>query len=146
MITSPILNTAVQATPLGGLAVRMINATGAASIRGTILSASTTTDMGVELAGAGAYDCIGVMYSDGIPDGGSVMVIVTGIAQVLLKDATTAIRDGWVKVSDVAGRADASGAVPSPPTDAEHFREIGHCLEAKDAGTDVLALITVHFN
>jgi len=27
-----------------------------------------------------------------------------------------------------------------------HFREIGHCLESKEAGTDVLCKIALHFN
>lgn len=31
-------------------------------------------------------------------------------------------------------------------TAATHFKEIGHCLESKDAGTDVLAKMAIHFN
>lgn len=30
--------------------------------------------------------------------------------------------------------------------DAEHFKEIGHVLESATAGTDVLVLVSLHFN
>lgn len=133
-------------TPDGGYAVKKTNATGAASIKGTVLTPSSVTAGGVDVASADAYNSVGIMYSDGVADGGDVWVVVSGMAYVLIKDGTAAILNGWVEVSDVAGRANASGAVPSPPTDSNHFQEIGHCDQAVEAGTDQLARIYVHFN
>lgn len=34
----------------------------------------------------------------------------------------------------------------TPPASEQHFKESGHCLETKGAGTDVLVLLSLHFN
>jgi hypothetical protein len=136
-------------TPDGGLAVRMTNKTGAATSKGELVECHGTIDNAVRLTEADAFDCIGVMYEDGIADGQECWIVISGRAQVALKNETESINDGWVSVSDVSGRALASGSVPSPPTAAEHFMEIGHCHEAKSAGAagvKVLAYCFLHFN
>jgi len=143
--TAYVSDDAVLITPEGGIAVKSKNKTGAASVKGTLLTASSTTDGGVDATGGSAYECVGVMYSDGVADGSDCYVVVSGIAEVLLKDSTSATRADWVGISDTAGRAEAT-AIPSPPTDAGHFREIGHANESKASGTDVLCKIFLHFN
>jgi len=136
----------VKVTELGGVAVKFQNQTGAASIAGTVVALSTAADRAVEAAAAGAYNAVGVIYEGGVAVGGDVWVVVTGIARVLIDDSTAAIRNGFAVTGATAGRINASGAVPSPPTDAEHFKEIGHCMESITAGTDQLALVNLHFN
>jgi hypothetical protein len=70
----------------------------------------------------------------------------TGIADVLLEDTTAATRGNWVQTSDVAaGRADMTNAA-APGLILSHFQEIGHCIETKTGGTNVLAKAVVHFN
>jgi len=135
----------------GGLMVRLINKTGAASVKGVIVELSSATDFAIMEATAGGPDPIGVVYEDGIADGDSVWVVYSGPAQVLLKDGTAATREYWGALSDdTAGRADFTTAAPSGGTVNElrtHLeREIGHVMESQSAGTDVLCWCFLHFN
>ena len=139
------VNAKAKVTAEGGFAVRLTNKTGANSVKGTVVEADGAVDDAFELAPADATDAIGVVYEDGIADGAECWIVWGGIADVLLKDGTAATRHYWVMVSDVAGRADATSAVP-PGAVLAHFREIGHCVESVGSGTDVLARIAVHFN
>lgn len=137
-------------TAEGGLAVLLTNKTGGNSVKGQIVAASDTVENAFMTVVADDYDPIGAVYESGIADGSECWVVVYGIAEVLLKDATTSTRGYWVRISsDTAGRADATAAAPSGGTIGEidaHFREIGHCFESKEAGTDVLCKIIMHMN
>lgn len=137
-------------TPEGGLAVQLTNKTGAASVKGTLVEADDTTDNAFKVMVADDPDPIGAVYEDGIADGEPCWVVVAGIAEVLIEDGTAATRSYWAKVSDtVAGRADITNPAPAGGAIAaleDHFTEIGHCLETKGSGTDVLAKIVMHFN
>lgn len=127
----------------GGLAVWLTNGTGAATVRGTVVVASSTDDGAFEVAAGDADMPIGVVLESGVANGSGAWVVVAGTAYVLLKDATASTRGYFVHVSDTAGRADATNA---SPVLAIHWRELGHCLESKTAGTDVLAKCILHFN
>jgi hypothetical protein len=133
-------------TPEGGLAVPVINNTGHTSIKGELVEASHTVDNAADLAEADAVDVIGVVYQAGVPVGGRMLIVVAGNAQVLLQDTTACTRGQWARTSvTVAGRMTTS-AVPAQPANTNHFFEIGHVLESKNAGTNVLATISMHFN
>ncbi len=135
-------------TDIGGLAVPMINATGAASVKGSTVHVSSVVSRGVSLTDQGVPDCIGAVYDGGIPDGGVVRVIVAGVAEVLFVSAATR---GFLARTFVATDADAqpgkakSEAVPSSPfaTD-KHFSEIGHIIESTTGAG--LAMVVLHFN
>ncbi|MFA6867625.1 MAG: hypothetical protein WCR54_08960 [Clostridia bacterium] len=129
-------------TPEGGSYETFINKTGANSIKGTIVVASTTTDNAVGIAPAETKMPIGVIYENGIADGSSVKVVTYGKADVLLKNGQAATNGYWCAVSDVNGRMYQE----SEPNTVEHYREIGHSLESKSSGTDVLARVQLHFN
>ena len=137
-------------TPEGGIAIWMINGTGATSIKGTIVGTSPSVDNGVEISPANVADMIGVIYDNGVPDGELVRVVITGVAQVLIRDSTPATRGYWCRMSITqAGRANITNASPPGggiPEIDEHFKEIGHSLESATAGTDVLVKISVHLN
>ena len=134
-------------TPVGGYAIRVINGTGADSVKGSVVAGSTAEDNTVRLCPANAVVPFGVMLEDGIPDGELCWVVVTGIADVLLKDTASATRGYWVGMSDVDGRAyTAFHTGTTPPEQATHNLEIGHCSETKAAGTDVLVKCILHFN
>lgn len=123
-----------------------INKTGAVSVKGSLVSISTTTDGGVMLTPAGATgeESVGYIAENGVADGSDVFVIVAGSALALLENTTASTTGNWVKNSDsVAGRSDATNAAPIP---AQHWRETGHCEETNAGGTDQLVEITVHFN
>lgn len=139
----------VAITPLGGICIRLLNKTGAASILGTVVQADTVNDNAFKVCDASGMQPIAVVYQAGVADGSLCWIVVAGIAQVLLKDGTASTRGYWVNASDVAGRANATLVVPPgggiPELDI-HMGEIGHCIESKAADTDVLAKIVVHFN
>jgi len=139
----------IKQTVEGGLAIRLTNKTGANSVKGSLVQTSTTVDYAFELTGVDDFAPVGVVYESGIADGSECWIVIAGIADVLLKDATASVRGNWVKTADANGRADATNAAPPGGTInalEEHLREIGHCLESKGSGTDVLARCLIHFN
>jgi hypothetical protein len=127
-----------------------INKTGALSVRGTLLELSDTTANGVQANDADENHPIGVMEFSGVPDGGLCWVVTDGPAYVLIEDGTTATLHYWARVSITdAGRADITNAeAPGGTITAleNHLKEIGHCMESVGSGTDVLALVHLHFN
>lgn len=137
-------------TPEGGTAVRVINKTGSASVKGTVVGASSTTDDAFETVAANGVDPIGAVYENGVADGDYCWIVRHGRCQVLLEDSTAATRDYWAKVSDTqAGRADITNAAPPGGTIValeDHFSELGHGAENVSAGTDKLAYIWMHQN
>ena len=140
---------AVAITDIGGLAVHATNKTGANSVKGTVIMTSTGTDGAFMTAGADSTATVGIVYEDGIADGDKCWVVISGIAQVLLKDNTASTRGYWVQMSDVAGRADATVAAPpggGVPEIDNHMQEIGHAVQTQAAGTDVLCTIVLHLN
>lgn len=140
----------VALTNLGGIAVKMTNKTGAASVLGTLVEASTSTDNAFGVNAAGGNHPIGIVFEAGVADGSECWLVIYGIAQVLLQDSTASTHGNWVRTStSAAGRADATNAEPpggGVPELDQHMNEIGHCLESKGADTDVLAKIIMHFN
>lgn len=80
----------VRFTSDGGLAIRLTNKTGGASVRGRLVGAHTTVDLATELSGINDFDVIGVEYESGVGDGEEYWVVVSGMAVVLLADGTSA--------------------------------------------------------
>lgn len=133
-------------TPDGGVAVRMKNGTGAATVKGSLVSASTTNDFEFILQN-NEYDTFGIVYESGIAAGGEALVVVSGIADVLVADNITVNRGTIAIASQVDGRATAVANPGSglPATDT-HFREIGHFIQYGAPGTNVLVRAVLHFN
>jgi len=142
MRINQIIKEKITWTEEGGLAVRLTNKTGAPSVKGSLVE-THTNDESFELTGADCTECFGAVYEDGIADGSECLVVVGAIAEVLLKDGTASTTKNWVQTADAAGRADATNG--SPAAAPQHFQEVGHCIETKGAGTDVLAKIIMHF-
>ena len=86
---------------------------------------------------------IGVIVENGVLNGSLVKVAISGKAYVLMKNGQSATRGFWVGCSDNSGRA---YMIVDPPSTSLHSSEIGHSLETKASGTNVLALIDLHFN
>ena len=138
-------NSKIKNTPEGGVAVKLTNKTGAASVKGTLVSASTTTDNAFALQ-SNEFDCFGVVYEAGIADGSACWVVVSGIAELLMKDTVAAVR-GYIAISaDMDGRATCIAVPTATPTSDTHWKEIGHLIESKTAGTSVIAKAIIHFN
>lgn len=144
---NPTDNDATVLTPEGGHLVYMKNGTGSASVKGTLVSPSTTEDFAFVLQ-ANEYDTIGVVYTGGIANGQLVPLVISGFADVLLKDNTAATHGNLLIAADTDGRANCTVSNPGsglPATDT-HFKECGHCLESVTAGTNKLARCILHFN
>jgi len=124
--------------------VKIVNKTGANSVKGMVVAVSTVTDNSFMVNPIDGDFPMGIVYEDGIADGQETWVTVSGKAQVLLVDAVATTR-GYIMVSSstTAGRVDTTLAIPTPVV---HFREIGHVLESKTAGTNVLVWAIIHFN
>lgn len=140
-----MINENAALSPYGAFMIKLTNATGGATIKGSVVSCSDATDNAFKLQ-ANEFDSIGIVYESGIADGQEAWIIVSGIAEVLWKDGETSTREYVAIAADTDGRA-LNVAVPSSnPVVAEHFKEIGHVLESKGAGTDVLVKCVIHFN
>lgn len=134
-------------TAEGGYTVPLVNKTGSATVKGTVVAVSSGTASAFT-AQTVEYDSIGVVYDAGIADGSSCRVVVAGIADVLLKDGTAGTRGYWVQADPVDGRASMLAMPPGGgiPQHDEHFKEVGHCMQTVGAGTNVLARCILHFN
>lgn len=137
----------------GGYMVRVYNRTGAASVKGTLVSASDAYNYSVRLTPVGGLDSVGVVYEDGIADGSYVWVVTGGRAQVRFGNATTLGYFARMSISTdsgypAAGFAFCEAAPSTPFATDNHFREVGHVNEQISApGTSgALAWCFVHFN
>jgi hypothetical protein len=142
-------NDRLMITDAGGMAVRLINKTGSASVKGTLVKAGTVDGSFIVTLADEAMPC-GVVYQAGVADGSTCWVVVYGIAEVLLEDSTASTAGYWCRTSiTAAGRATMSTAAPPGGGVTEltaHEKEIGHCLETKGSGTNVIAKCIMHFN
>ncbi len=130
----------------GGFAVRLINKTGAPSVKGMVVDAGSV-DSSFSLTGTDDFDAFGVVYEDDIPDGHLCWVVVAGRVQVKLENNVAATRGNWVRTSTTAaGRADATASEP-PGSNVSHFAELGHCLQTVPGSPGgSLCWIILHFN
>ena len=129
----------------GGFYIKLINKTGVASIKGTVVCHGASADLGFDVAAAGSYDPVGVVLDDGVPDGGYCRVIVKGMAQILLVNSVGITRGDWIRLSaTVDGRIDSSASPPG--ASVTHWAECGHGAETVTGGTNKLAWCDVHFN
>lgn len=129
-----------------GFLTKILNGTGVASVKGTVVSHSTSVDDAFILQ-ANEFDAVGVVAEAGVADGVECWIWKNGsICEVLLKDGESATR-GYVAIcADTDGRALNIAVPTSTPADPQHFKEIGHVCESKTSGTDVLVLVDIHFN
>lgn len=137
----------VRLTPEGGLAIQLLNVTGSNVLKGSLLSSSPgTSDLSFVLCSS-QYDGIGTAY-EFIPATKRGWVTISGVADFLLQNGTSAVRGDWIRASTVEGRCTPN----SPPaglgaiTADEHFKEIGHCLETKAGAADVFVKGIIRFN
>jgi len=135
-------------TAEGGYAIRLTNKTGADSVKGYVVDASSTNDNAVQLVVDGVPDAFGIIYEDGIADGSEVWVVTSGIADVYYIGSTVRKDLARTFISAeagyVAGQA-MSEPFPAPPFASDkHFCEIGHVIESRTGAG--LAKTLIHFN
>ena len=114
-------------------------------VKGELLHPSATTDMKYSKQTV-EYDVTSVAYEAGSADD-YIWTWTTGaMCQMLVKDSTAMVR-GYVAIAaDTDGRASNIdlGTIGGNPSIDTHFKEVGHVLESKDAGTDVICMIHFH--
>jgi hypothetical protein len=132
----------------GGVNVRLYNQTGASSIAGIPVRASTSFNYSVAQA-SNPYDVIGAIAEANVANSALVWVTYTGVANVLLNSGTTAIAEGWFRVDTTASGYFYQAAAPTGlgaiATD-DHFKETGHSLATVAAATAATCPIMLHFN
>lgn len=141
--TNEVESLKFKITPEGGYAIKLINNTGLISVKGTVAKVGevdnsfTTNQIDGDMP-------IGIVYESGIADGLECWIVVSGIADVLLVNTASSTRS-YIAYSSgtVAGRIDTASSAPAATL---HFREIGHTLENKTSGTDILCKCVLHFN
>jgi hypothetical protein len=80
------LQGSVYNTPEGGVAVKVINKTGASSVKGHLVSVHASTAFAVTKTAVDATTVLAVMYSNGVADGGEVWVVMEGAADIAFHD------------------------------------------------------------
>lgn len=146
IVAGGIETATVKFTAEGGLAIRLTNKTGGASVKGTLVSASTAVDNAFILQ-ANEFDTIGAVYEAGIADGSECWIVISGRAQVLMKNTVASTRGNVLIAADTDGRANSiANPGQGVPATETHFKECGHFIETKTGGTDVLAYAVLHFN
>lgn len=142
-------------TPEGGIAIIMVNNTGVPIAKGTIVcSRQSLAALGyaneieptpVPLVNQSDMP-IGVVYdAGGIPSGGSGLVVIAGRADVNVENVAF-VGSGWVVYTTSVGVSGQGTAAPSVPATVVHFRELGHTLAERAAGSGALIRCILHFN
>jgi len=129
-------------THIGGICTKLINNTGVPSVRGTLVKACLAKDRCFILTPPISDEVLGVVYDDGVQPGDECRIVIAGVAELLLKDGTGSIRGNRAEVSDIPGRALAIGLHPNPNNS---LIEVGHILENKAPGINVLALCFMQY-
>ena len=124
---------------IGGNLIMLTNDTGLDTVKGQLVDTSATTPEAFDTAGSNSANVIGIVLEAGIADGEEAWIVEGGIAEVLVDTGGAALRDRLI-TSGTAGRATVSNS----PSNTDHFREIGHVLEA--VGGLALAKTALHFN
>jgi len=129
----------IKTTSEGGLAVQLTNKTGAASVKGSIVSLSTSTDNAFKLSAVDASGVVGVVYEAGIADAAECWVVVKGIAETLFTNNVThgmyARAPVTADTDEVAGSA-VGAAIPASTFNTDvYLARFGFVLESKNAGT-----------
>jgi len=143
------LSSYAYATKEGGLGVLLTNKTGAPSVKGSVVTASSGTDEGFELIVKDIPSPFGIVYEDGIADGTQCLVVIQGIAEVYFVGNATRghIARGFLTAdggSYVSGQALSEAVPTSPFASDKHFFELGHVIQSRTGAG--LAKCILHFN
>lgn len=130
-----------------GFLTKIINRTGHTSVKGELVSLSTSADKEAILQ-ANEFDTVGIVQEAGVAEASEMWIWGVGsICQVLYEDSFGATRGHILVASGTDGRAeDIANPGSGVPATETHFKECGHVLQTVAAGTDVLVLAAIHFN
>jgi hypothetical protein len=138
-LTGFISNGNIMLTPEGGIAVRMINATGVTLVKGNQLSNSLSIENGVILAAIDSSLFAGVVYDATVDPGNPVWCVNKGKAYILT-DANGAAFGDYVRIPtsyDMNG-VDGQGHCESPNAGIDLMRKTGISLNERTGSGLVL--------
>lgn len=96
-------------TEEGGHIIKLINRTGAPSVKGMPINLDTVNDSSF-ITATDPFSVIGFVYEDGIADGLPTGIVRDGVAEFLLEDGYAAAPGNWVRLSPTtAGRCIVQG-------------------------------------
>jgi len=132
----------------GAEVIRMINDTGAPSIKGNVVKISdSNVDRGVSLGESSCQRVIGLFYEDVIPNGGEIWVAINGRCQVLLKDETVGTKGWLIRISDTMGRVECYAATLPGEGDKKldnYLTTLGYCLDNVKGGKNQYCYVMFH--
>lgn len=134
-------NSYFKITPEGGFAVRLTNKSGVVSVKGQIVSHKGTVARAFDLTAVDENHCLGVVYESGIADAAECWVVVSGIAQVLMKNAATMGHICRIPLNTDDGEA-AGYAMDAAQSGTASVYKIGDVLETANA--EVLCKVLLH--
>ena len=116
--TDSVLGPNWRLTPEGGIAIKLINKTGANSVANAAVTASSSHDNAVELAkmnveGEGAQ-CLGAFYESGVADGSAAWIVIAGLGKARIQTNTTVTPGARLEPSQTAGQMRPVVATGSP--------------------------------
>ena len=146
-----VFNKNLLITPDGGICIKLVNKTGAGSIKGYLATPSDANDSSFILTPDDVPDNFGVIYGDdegnSVADGVECWIIISGIGYVYFEAAVTRghfVRSQINADGGTPGIAVAEAMPTSPFSVDKHFQEIGHAIES--TGEAGLAKCVIHFN
>jgi len=139
--TGAVAGPKAKLTAEGGLAVKLTNKTGAASIKGTIVGVDSAAGNAFDLTAIDANYNLGVVYESGVDDGAECWVVVIGIAEVLMKNDATLGQQCRIPLSTDTGEV-AGYAMAAAQSATASVYKIGDILETKTA--DTLCKVLLH--
>lgn len=126
----------------------LTNKTGAATVKGNVVTPSLTVDNAVILVPINEPDGVGVFLHSGVADGAEAWVVVSGLAEVYFSGSATRGHMARVPldadVVKVSGEALSEAYPTSPFASDKHFAEIGHVLQSRTGAG--LTMCILHFN
>jgi hypothetical protein len=128
-------------TAEGGLAIQLTNETGGVTVKGQIVSHKGTVANAFDLTAVDANHCLGVVYESGIEDAAECWVVVAGIAQVLMKNASTMGHICRIPLNTDDGEA-AGYAMDAAQSGTASVYKIGDVLETQNAEVLCKVLLT----
>jgi len=139
--TGAVAGPKAKLTAEGGLAVKLTNKTGAASIKGTIVGVDSAAGNAFDLTAIDANYNLGVVYESGVADGAECWVVVIGIAEVLMKNDATLGQQCRIPLNTDTGKV-AGYAMAAAQAATASVYKIGDILETKTA--DTLCKVLLH--
>ena len=134
--------------PLKGNDIMLINATAAPSVKGQVITTSTTVAGGYRAVPLDIPIPVGIVAESGVPVGIPTRIITNGIADVLFVGSTTMNNFARTMLTADAGAAEGLAIAETSPTTPfatdKHFMEIGHVSETRTGAG--LAKVILHFN